>query len=569
MKKSLLSLLAVALLLASAIAVPAQAKTFKSCLELLKTHRYGIAQSAAKAKLQNSEFQIPRVSATVYNQNIKLDTDKDGVVCEVKKNSSLKANAPKPGTKCSKVGEVQAIFDRNYKCQSSKSGAKWSEPQLNTNFVYTTDSGYSYARSTYCFIDPLVPEEWVKFQTYIKNEVRTCPGPMRFLTYEMGQATPKSKLDDLTQSAEPCKARKPSGGNHIKGFEDPDRRLAHNVLGRNAVLQIIPIYSSDTATPKNSPQEDYKKYFEFIKRYVAEVSDLPVNFEIRVPDKYLSFSKPLKPYGLNHSLPSPHPTALGEIMAEVDPFIDFSGATSALVLVPSGTPQNIFEQAPLGYYQTNEAKLFGVSSQYPANEKLLSARPDFLNLSVPAWWVHELYHVGVGLDDHYGSFPKDTSNFGMGWWGLMNPSVTDLLGWEKWILDYLGDSQVLCITDTSADPSTFWLRPSSVNTRAPKLGVIRLSSTKVVVMESIRGAGLNHVLLAEEQGVLVYTVDVANSKHGHGFDLAIPKNRTYASNSFPGSTAPLKQGESVVVEGYEITVIEAGNFGDVISVRKD
>jgi hypothetical protein len=34
------------------------------------------------------------------------------------------------------------------------------------------------------------------------------------------------------------------------------------------------------------------------------------------------------------------------------------------------------------------------------------------------------------------------------------------------------------------------------------------------------------------------------------------------------ASAPLKQGESTINNGYKITVVESGTFGDVIKVEK-
>lgn len=572
MKKAGITFVLVGVLATIALTDPAEAKTFKSCNELRNVYKYGIAVSSVRAKNQGSVFQVPKISASLYNQNKKLDTDRDGVACEVKKstsaNSEATASIPAQGKACPTAGEKRVHFDRTFTCLSSSTKKTWSRGELNVNYIYSTDDGYLHARSSYCGIDPDAGPEWAKFQTYIRNEVKRCPHQLRFLSYEMGQKKPATPLNNVANFSQPCKAASPSRGSWIKGFEDPERRLTHNVLGRNAVMQIIPIFAPDTARPSGSPQSDYGKYFDFVRKFVAEVSDLPVNFEIRVPDKYFEFSKPLKPYGVTHKLPSGHPTALKEIMAEIDQHIDFSGATTALVLVPAGTAQDVWQQGPLGYYRSSEATLFGVSSQYPATEKLLVTAPEFLNLSVPAWWVHEFYHLGVGMDDHYGNTQRDRRTItGMGYWGLMNPGITDMLGWEKWILDYTADSQVACIQPTNQN-QTVWLRPNAVNTSEQKLAVVPLSSSRVLVMESIRGAGLNHHLMPKEQGLLLYFVDTANKEHGFGFDLLYPTSRQLLSGSFPGSFAPLQQGEMVEFENIAIKVIEAGSFGDVISITK-
>lgn len=63
-------------------ALPAEAKTFKSCTILLKTYPTGIALSSYSKNVGGILTKKPKVLASIYRQNIKLDTDKDGLICE-------------------------------------------------------------------------------------------------------------------------------------------------------------------------------------------------------------------------------------------------------------------------------------------------------------------------------------------------------------------------------------------------------------------------------------------------------------------------------------------------------
>lgn len=81
---------AVISLIAFGIAVPApvEAATFKDCASFNKAYPAGVAQSSAAAKKQKI---APKVSSSLYKKNVKLDTDKDGTVCE-KEATSTGAN---------------------------------------------------------------------------------------------------------------------------------------------------------------------------------------------------------------------------------------------------------------------------------------------------------------------------------------------------------------------------------------------------------------------------------------------------------------------------------------------
>ena len=50
--------------------------------------------------------------------------------------------------------------------------------------------------------------------------------------------------------------------------------------------------------------------------------------------------------------------------------------------------------------------------------------------------------------------------------------------------------------------------------------------------------------------------------------LSLPIGRTIERSELFMASAPLKQGESTLNNGYKITVVESGTFGDVIKVEK-
>jgi hypothetical protein len=53
-----------------------------------------------------------------------------------------------------------------------------------------------------------------------------------------------------------------------------------------------------------------------------------------------------------------------------------------------------------------------------------------------------------------------------------------------------------------------------------------------------------------------------------GMKLSLPIGRKVESTELFMASAPLKQGESTINNGYKITVVESGTFGDVIKVEK-
>jgi hypothetical protein len=50
--------------------------------------------------------------------------------------------------------------------------------------------------------------------------------------------------------------------------------------------------------------------------------------------------------------------------------------------------------------------------------------------------------------------------------------------------------------------------------------------------------------------------------------LILPQNRSAGTLPYKLAEAPLRIGESVTYEGVKISIVESGNFGDVIKVEK-
>jgi hypothetical protein len=92
------------------------------------------------------------------------------------------------------------------------------------------------------------------------------------------------------------------------------------------------------------------------------------------------------------------------------------------------------------------------------------------------------------------------------------------------------------------------------DSQAVKGLIIPLSTTEAIIVESRRAIGFDIKLSSRLDlvGAVVYTLD---SK--------VPYRRTPVK-----VIEVLKQGSSAVVNGYKISVIESGQFGDVIQVER-
>jgi hypothetical protein len=404
-----------------------------------------------------------------------------------------------------------------------------------------------------------------------------CSGILRVAKYELGILRPQivetSKSSDLAIAQ--CQIPEPKSSGSLRGFStlfEPGRREYYSkntIPGPKMKIQIIPIYTSDSAAPKNSPQSDYQVYFDFLSEWAKYSSDGESSVEIRVPKEYLSFTNKLSQYSIFHENNHTHPDHVrfvNDLVKDVDSKIDFTGSNAVIVVVPPETPLNLFQQGTLKGFKTNEGQIESGSSMYPLTLSNLNSIK-FPNFLVPYWWIHELYHSGLGLDDHYGDKTGNINGeHGLGLWTLMSNWGGDLSAWEKWIVGFITDSQVHCLK--SGEANVRWIAPSSVQTKEKKLIVIPISQHKGIVIESIRPAGLYYKIPKASNGVLVYVVDLEQPGHGFGMKIVLPTNRNPNPTSYFLQEGTLRLGESVVVLGNRITIMESGTFGDVVKVEK-
>jgi hypothetical protein len=169
------------------------------------------------------------------------------------------------------------------------------------------------------------------------------------------------------------------------------------------------------------------------------------------------------------------------------------------------------------------------------------------------------------MGDQYGDEKNQFKNRGMGQWGMFATSSSDMLQWQKWLLGFTTDAQVVCAPKDKQTVS--WLAPGSTKSNKQKLLVVPLSLTEALVVESVRATGLNYKLSRVEQGALVYILDLTNSEHGLGYEVQFPQQRKWKTVRYSMDTAPFKKGESFTYKGVKITNVEWGDFGDVIKVE--
>ncbi len=416
-----------------------------------------------------------------------------------------------------------------------------------------------------CAADPNTPQFWKKLDAQL-SKYRLCTSPYRHIPVSQSPLMPRTNyVSESPTQVDSCKIDNyRSGRTRAFGL---DRELH---LNPNTKVQIVPLYASDSAPGTGNPARDYSGYIKYLKDFVTYISDGQSSFSISSPNKYFKLKKPLVTYKNAHQLTE---TARKDFVEAVDAGIDFTDVDYAFIVYPPGTNLDIAAQVGGGgILKTAEGDIGHVIAASPLTYKLGDGFHTMM-VQQPMNLLHEFFHPGAALEDHVGSnywqngFAGDPNEPGMGNWGLMAQSKTDLITWEKWLLGFTMDSQVYCL-DNLDKATNFWLSPSGVKTTNKKLLVMKISDHEVLVAESARAAGFNFKLPKSAEGAVVYTVNTEESRVEYGLKIIRPAGTKINSQPFILSNASLQKGEFITYKGFRVQVVEAGPFGDVVTVSR-
>ena len=491
------------------------------------------------------------------------------------------AAAPKAGATCSKVNQSQTANGSKFTCVKSGKKLVWKKSSViptvrgvDFSKTYSTDNGYHTLFNGPCEFDSNISAELSAVQQYFFTYAN-CAGQLQLAKYTLGSKRPSTAYEPASKysNTEPCKIITPERTRSNLGFttSSPYRNEIDKLYRHpspSTVLQLIPIYSSDTAQPVKSPAEDYKVFIDYFRNWIDYSSDFGSSVVFKVPSSYIKMDAPLSGYKLIHAnrFDTPEIVSFNRALVEAaDPVIDFTGVNIVIAVPPPGTESSVIGQTGIGTLNTKEGKIGNAMSEYAAFAK--NPQNPGIGISHPFWWIHEMMHAGAGFDDHYGDGKRNpNTEYGMGHLTLMTPWGGDFVVWEKWKLGFVKDSQIQCKTDTTT--SIHWIAPSTVQTKESKSVIIPISTSKAVVIETLRPGGLYYKHPIQSQGTLVYEVDATQETHGMGMKLSLPIGRAIERHEVFLASAPLKQGESTIINGYKITVVESGTFGEVIKVEK-
>ena len=434
--------------------------------------------------------------------------------------SPVYAAAPKAGSKCTKAGQTSTSAGIKYTCV--KSGKK------------------------------LV---WNKGVALKKAEPAPAPSPeTKVEVKNLLSSDPRITAFSALTSMDICKTvdKTPDyawGGKilHRNGFPRPDTSVAGK---KSAKILVVPIIFNDLPFREEKIQRgqvfssDVDLLNETIPLIKESFKSLSVQrFEVEIDvlpkSRWLVFDRdnPLSGvWGVDNF------TTLMEIIEKEKPDFNFDGYDTFAFISGNGLPGQM-----------------GLGSAQASHPRVKNSKSGFINailmlggITNTTLWVHEFGHSLFSFEDLYlfSQASSGTTRQKLGdvsvpsKWDLMSDSSkVSLLGWNKFLIGWLYDSEVRCISEQKSSIHYLSNRETSNDT---KLLTINLAPGVTLAAEAKNASGT-------DKGLLLYLI---NSYTSHGEGPVLTQNTL------------ITKGQSKSWLGWQFNVLDSNEEGVLIEAVK-
>ena len=308
---------------------------------------------------------------------------------------------------------------------------------------------------------------------------------------------------------------------------------------------------------KSSSKKFADNYFTTAKKFLEDLSYGKMSLELTVSSKVFRINKNSASYKMLIDGQGDAPGLVQDALSAADNEIDFKNFDLVTVLPPENTKNINTSGALTGGAESFKTKEKNFPSAIFIGRNKLSdfTKPGF------GWsfYAHEFGHV-LGITHPF----KYTEGKPGPIWDLMGnggTSVPEFIGWHRFILNWLGEKEIVCLSKDSKGTVEQTLKPLNSKEVGKKLLITPLSATQALVVE-VRRQSTFDKLTPNETGVLVYLVDVTKGDD-QGIITIISSKKTTKDTQILGS---LKPGEKVSYKGITIQVVSSNKSGDTIKV---
>jgi hypothetical protein len=244
-------------------------------------------------------------------------------------------------------------------------------------------------------------------------------------------------------------------------------------VGSNKVL-FLPFDFSDhpgTVSPNEMFGQDIRKFKEWVKYY----SNGKFAVEVETSDKWIRASQPSKAYEpfLGHANPD-NKIGFEMLMKDSENQFDYSKIDAVILIFPSDLETFKTESTYKGaLVKTNKGTInIGI---FAMGKSLYNTRTE-----IWFWLTHEILH-SWGIKQHAPAWPAvlsvNTGSYGPG---------QSMITWDRMVMDWVAADDIWCSEIAALKDSEITLAPLEREQKGVKAAMLKLSSSRVLVLESHR-----------------------------------------------------------------------------------
>lgn len=308
----------------------------------------------------------------------------------------------------------------------------------------------------------------------------------------------------------PCKIQSTDTSSHMRIGWPVDKDVLQST-GNVNFLVLVTDFSDSPLNNFSASRYQRLMGLDTVTKYYKTVSNSAFNPSFTIHPKVVRMPESSSHYGnqlevdeiVNGEWESHHMTH--DAIRQVENEVKIGTFDAAIVIISGGS--SLSGRVALA---TSQDPGMDLHASGEIHNTILAGEQAFSIEGIQSWMilVHEINHL-MGVPDLY-LYESD------GWWQgksagpfgnqgyLRGHSATDSLGWNRWQRGWIPDSRVLCLSSARTIEDIKMTHSGSKDSNYD-LVVIRISSTKVMVVEALKENGFNSSTL--KNSILVYTVD--------------------------------------------------------------
>lgn len=352
---------------------------------------------------------------------------------------------------------------------------------------------------------------------------------------------------------ETCRLKKVANWPLAPGFPRDSSLVPSTGTIRHLFIYVdFPDNKSNLASKKFTDQ-----YFLGAKKFIEAQSYGRLRIVSDSTSKVFRIEKDSSSYGMFEDGQGNGGRLIQDAITAADPATDFSKYDFVTVIPPQNTTTIKSGGTHMGGPNEYKSQEKSFSSGVTIGSNKLS------NFSERGFgWTmfsHEIGHI-LGLTHPF--YQKDGGPGAI--WDLMGnggTSVPEFIGWHRFELGWLNNSEVFCLTKQQSKLMKVSLAPINSSSTGVKFAMIQLNSTQAIAME-VRRASKFDKLEKYDEGTIVYLVDVSKGDD-EGIISILGTKGTKKENQ---TLESLHVGEKVTFGGISVKVITSNKSGDRLEI---